>query len=105
MRPPNASSAGLPTPDSPTQVSLLEGIFTGLRVETPPQTLSQAKSLEDLRIPKEEEEHQYTFDYQVRDVGEQSRLPRALTANVGSRGHFRASGGKEGDGTCSEARD
>ncbi|XP_060107421.1 DENN domain-containing protein 1A isoform X3 [Heteronotia binoei] len=54
------------TPDSPTEISLLEGIFIGLEVEPQPQLLTQAKSLEDLRITKEEENQQCTFDYQQR---------------------------------------
>ncbi|XP_060107428.1 DENN domain-containing protein 1A isoform X10 [Heteronotia binoei] len=57
------------TPDSPTEISLLEGIFIGLEVEPQPQLLTQAKSLEDLRITKEEENQQCTFDYQRMDPG------------------------------------
>ncbi|XP_070614945.1 DENN domain-containing protein 1A isoform X2 [Erythrolamprus reginae] len=55
------------TPESPADVSLLEDIFTGLEVATQP--LSQARSLEDLRIPKEEEDQQCSFDYQRMDLG------------------------------------
>lgn len=47
------------------EISLLGGIFSGLEIEPPSQLLSQAKSLEDLRIPKDEGDQQGTFDYQV----------------------------------------
>ncbi|CAM5103654.1 unnamed protein product [Natator depressus] len=59
-----------PTPDKVTEVNLLEDIFTNLEVEKQPQPLSQAKSLEDLRTPKEEGMLQCTFDYQRMDLGE-----------------------------------
>lgn len=62
-KPQGPGHADPPTPDSPTGISLLEGIFIGLEVE--PQLLTQAKSLEDLRITKEDENQQCTFDYQV----------------------------------------
>lgn len=60
-----------PLPPSPlllsnaTEINLLEDIFPNLEVETQPQPLSQAKSLEDLRTPKEETDQRCTFDYQV----------------------------------------
>lgn len=60
-----------PLPPSPllsskaTEINLLEDIFPNLEVETQPQPLSQAKSLEDLRTPKEEGDQRCTFDYQV----------------------------------------
>lgn len=60
-----------PLPPSPllssntTEINLLEDIFPNLEVETQPQPLSQAKSLEDLRTPKEEGHQRCTFDYQV----------------------------------------
>ena len=60
-----------PLPPSPlisskaTEINLLEDIFPNLEVETQPQPLSQAKSLEDLRAPKEEGDQRCTFDYQV----------------------------------------
>lgn len=60
-----------PLPPSPllsskaTEINLLEDIFPNLEVETQPQPLSQAKSLEDLRTPKEEADQRCTFDYQV----------------------------------------
>ncbi|XP_058015029.1 DENN domain-containing protein 1A isoform X3 [Ahaetulla prasina] len=58
------------TPESPADISLLEDIFTGLEVATQPQPLSQARSLEDLRISKEEvEDQQCSFDYQRMDLG------------------------------------
>uniref|UniRef100_A0A8C0G3A7 DENN domain containing 1A n=1 Tax=Chelonoidis abingdonii TaxID=106734 RepID=A0A8C0G3A7_CHEAB len=62
-----------PTPDKVTEVNLLEDIFTNLEVEKQPQSLSQAKSLEDLRNPKEEGVVQCTFDYQRMDLGESER--------------------------------
>ncbi|XP_075761766.1 DENN domain-containing protein 1A isoform X3 [Pelodiscus sinensis] len=62
-----------PAPDQITEINLLEDIFTNLEVETQPQLLSQAKSLEDLRTPKEESAPQCTFDYQRMDLGESER--------------------------------
>uniref|UniRef100_A0A8D2LUX5 DENN domain containing 1A n=1 Tax=Varanus komodoensis TaxID=61221 RepID=A0A8D2LUX5_VARKO len=51
-RPRDTGRADPPTPESPAELSLLEGLFSGLEVEPPPPPpLSQAKSLEDLRIP------------------------------------------------------
>ncbi|XP_059571721.1 DENN domain-containing protein 1A isoform X5 [Alligator mississippiensis] len=69
-----------PTPDRVTEVNLLQDIFTNLEVETQPQPLSQAKSLEDLRTPKEEGEQRCTFDYQRMDLGvsERSRIVPAM---------------------------
>ncbi|XP_044848472.1 DENN domain-containing protein 1A isoform X4 [Mauremys mutica] len=64
---------GPSTPDKVTEVNLLEDIFTNLEVEKQPQPLSQAKSLEDLRTPKEEGVLQCTFDYQRMDLGESER--------------------------------
>ncbi|NXI34274.1 DEN1A protein, partial [Galbula dea] len=64
-----------PLPPSPllsskdTEVNLLEDIFPKLEVETQAQPLSQAKSLEDLRTPKEEGDERCTFDYQRMDLG------------------------------------
>ncbi|KAM6430949.1 DENN domain-containing protein 1A isoform 3-T3 [Liasis olivaceus] len=63
------SHADPPTPESPAEVSLLEDIFTGLEVESQPQPLSQARSLEDLRISKEEGDEQCSFGYQRMDFG------------------------------------
>ncbi|XP_032088577.1 DENN domain-containing protein 1A isoform X2 [Thamnophis elegans] len=57
------------TPESPADISLLEDIFAGLEVATQPQPLSQARSLEDLRTSKEEEDQQCSFDYQRMDLG------------------------------------
>ncbi|NXE92053.1 DEN1A protein, partial [Menura novaehollandiae] len=68
-----------PLPPSPllsskaTEVNLLEDIFPSLEVEAQPQPLSQAKSLEDLRTPKEEAEQCCTFDYQRMDLGVSER--------------------------------
>ncbi|XP_052524083.1 DENN domain-containing protein 1A isoform X6 [Tympanuchus pallidicinctus] len=68
-----------PLPPSPllssnaTEINLLEDIFPNLEVETQPQTLSQAKSLEDLRTPKEEADQRCTFDYQRMDLAGSER--------------------------------
>ncbi|NXB52529.1 DEN1A protein, partial [Leucopsar rothschildi] len=64
-----------PLPPSPllsskaSEVNLLEDIFPSLEVEAQPQPLSQAKSLEDLRTPKEEAEQRCSFEYQRMDLG------------------------------------
>ncbi|XP_051492956.1 DENN domain-containing protein 1A isoform X6 [Apus apus] len=77
-----AGSPGKPNetlPPSPllssrdTEINLLEDIFPSLEVETQPQPLSQAKSLEDLRTPKEEGDQLCTFDYQRMDLGASER--------------------------------
>ncbi|XP_053229701.1 DENN domain-containing protein 1A isoform X5 [Podarcis raffonei] len=68
-RPQDGGNAAPPTPDSPVEISLLGGIFSGLEMKPPSQLLSQAKSLEDLRIPKDEGDQQGTFDYQRMDPG------------------------------------
>ncbi|NXF18811.1 DEN1A protein, partial [Rhodinocichla rosea] len=68
-----------PLPPSPllsskaSEVNLLEDIFPNLEVEAQPQPLSQAKSLEDLRIPKEEAEQRCSFEYQRMDLGVSER--------------------------------
>ncbi|KAM9521977.1 DENN domain-containing protein 1A isoform 3-T3 [Guaruba guarouba] len=68
-----------PLPPSPllsskaTEINLLEDIFPNLEVEAQPQPLSQAKSLEDLRTPKEEGDQRCTFDYQRMDLGMSER--------------------------------
>lgn len=46
-------------------IDLLEDIFSNIGVESQPPLLSQAKSLEELRTPKEDHEDHFTFDYQV----------------------------------------
>ncbi|NXL42143.1 DEN1A protein, partial [Podilymbus podiceps] len=56
-------------PSKATEINLLEDIFPNLEVETQPQPLSQAKSLEDLRTPKEEGDQRCTFEYQRMDLG------------------------------------
>ncbi|XP_072286431.1 DENN domain-containing protein 1A isoform X4 [Pyxicephalus adspersus] len=48
-------------------INLLEDIFSTIDVESQPPLLSQAKSLEDLRTPKEDHEDHFTFDYQRMD--------------------------------------
>ncbi|XP_040387241.1 DENN domain-containing protein 1A isoform X2 [Cygnus olor] len=64
-----------PLPPSPllssntTEINLLEDIFPNLEVETQSQPLSQAKSLEDLRTPKEDGHQRCTFDYQRMELG------------------------------------
>ncbi|NXY34897.1 DEN1A protein, partial [Pomatorhinus ruficollis] len=71
-----------PLPPSPllssraSGVNLLEDIFPSLEVDGQPQPLSQAKSLEDLRTPKEEAEQRCSFEYQRMDLGvsERSRI-------------------------------
>ncbi|NXO01713.1 DEN1A protein, partial [Rhinopomastus cyanomelas] len=68
-----------PLPPSPllsskaTEINLLEDIFPNLEVEAQLQPLSQAKSLEDLRTPKEEADQRCTFDYQRMDLGVSER--------------------------------
>ncbi|NXE62263.1 DEN1A protein, partial [Calcarius ornatus] len=68
-----------PLPPSPllsskaSEVNLLEDIFPSLEVEAQPQPLSQAKSLEDLRTPKEEAEQRCSFEYQRMDLGVSER--------------------------------
>ncbi|NXB56103.1 DEN1A protein, partial [Struthidea cinerea] len=68
-----------PLPPSPllsskaSEVNLLEDIFPSLEVEAQPQPLSQAKSLEDLRMPKEEAEQHCSFEYQRMDLGMSER--------------------------------
>lgn len=57
-------------------INLLDDIFSNIGVESQPPLLSQAKSLEDLRTPKEDHEDHFTFDYQRMDltVPERNRL-------------------------------
>ncbi|XP_077334952.1 DENN domain-containing protein 1A isoform X2 [Lithobates pipiens] len=59
-----------------TDINLLDDIFSTIGVESQPPLLSQAKSLEDLRTPKEDHEDHFTFDYQRMDltVPERNRL-------------------------------
>lgn len=52
-------------PDRAASIDLLEDVFGNLDVEVPLQPLGQAKSLEDLRTPKDLREQPGTFDYQV----------------------------------------
>ncbi|XP_042636307.1 DENN domain-containing protein 1A [Orycteropus afer afer] len=68
-------------PDRAASIDLLEDIFSNLDMEAPLQPLGQAKSLEDLRMPKDLQEQPGTFDYQRLDLGgsERSRgMPVAL---------------------------
>ncbi|XP_063265954.1 DENN domain-containing protein 1A isoform X4 [Prinia subflava] len=68
-----------PLPPSPllsskaSDINLLEDIFPSLEVDAQPQPLSQAKSLEDLRTPKEEAEPRCSFEYQRMDLGVSER--------------------------------
>ncbi|XP_040081025.1 DENN domain-containing protein 1A isoform X2 [Oryx dammah] len=61
-----------PTPaphDRAASIDLLEDVFSNLDMEVPLQPLGQAKSLEDLRTPKDLREQPGTFDYQRLDLG------------------------------------
>ncbi|XP_073907140.1 DENN domain-containing protein 1A isoform X3 [Castor canadensis] len=60
-------------PDRAASVDLLEEVFSSLDVEAPLQPLGQAKSLEDLRAPKDLQEQPGTFDYQRLDLGRSER--------------------------------
>ncbi|XP_029467024.1 DENN domain-containing protein 1A isoform X1 [Rhinatrema bivittatum] len=66
----NTSDDGPPNPLTSNrirEICLLEDIFSNMEVETQTQPLTQARSLEDLRTPKEEDGKEYTFDYQRLD--------------------------------------
>ncbi|XP_016066440.1 PREDICTED: DENN domain-containing protein 1A isoform X2 [Miniopterus natalensis] len=68
-------------PDRAASIDLLEDIFSSLDMEVPLQPLGQAKSLEDLRTPKDLREQPGTFDYQRLDLGRSERsrgMPAAL---------------------------
>ncbi|XP_041090338.1 DENN domain-containing protein 1A-like isoform X4 [Polyodon spathula] len=56
-----------------TEINLLGDIFSTLDVDSEKQPLSQAKSLEDLRTPKEEGPQQVKFGYQRMDPGSDNR--------------------------------
>ncbi|MXQ80987.1 hypothetical protein E5288_WYG012674 [Bos mutus] len=65
-----------PTPaphDRAASINLLEDVFSNLDMEVPLQQLGQAKSLEDLRTPKDLREQPGTFDYQRLDLGRSDR--------------------------------
>ncbi|CAI9575566.1 unnamed protein product, partial [Staurois parvus] len=66
-----------------TDINLLEDIFSNIGIESQPPLLSQAKSLEDLRTPKEDHEDHFTFDYQRMDltVPERNRLMPTMKHN------------------------
>ncbi|XP_028610532.1 DENN domain-containing protein 1A isoform X2 [Grammomys surdaster] len=55
-------------PDRAASIDLLEDVFSSLDVEAPLQPLGQAKSLEDLRAPKDFREQPGSFDYQRLDL-------------------------------------
>ncbi|XP_053551671.1 LOW QUALITY PROTEIN: DENN domain-containing protein 1A [Bombina bombina] len=63
-----------------THIDLLEDIFSNLEPDGQMQPLNQAKSLEDLRTPKEAHEDNFTFDYQRMDftIPERSRMVPTL---------------------------
>ncbi|XP_057577718.1 DENN domain-containing protein 1A isoform X4 [Hippopotamus amphibius kiboko] len=68
-------------PDRAASIDLLEDVFSSLDMEVPLQPLGQAKSLEDLRTPKDLREQPGTFDYQRLDLGRSERsrgMPGAL---------------------------
>ncbi|XP_062937929.1 DENN domain-containing protein 1A isoform X3 [Cynocephalus volans] len=60
-------------PDRAASIDLLEDVFSSLDVDAPLQQLGQAKSLEDLRAPKDLREQPGTFDYQRLDLSGSER--------------------------------
>ncbi|XP_058301749.1 DENN domain-containing protein 1A isoform X2 [Hylobates moloch] len=60
-------------PDRAASIDLLEDVFNNLDMEAALQPLGQAKSLEDLRAPKDLREQPGTFDYQRLDLGGSER--------------------------------
>ncbi|EHB05031.1 DENN domain-containing protein 1A, partial [Heterocephalus glaber] len=60
-------------PDRAASIDLLEDVFSSLDMEAPLQPLGQAKSLEDLRVPKDLREQPGTFEYQRLDLGRSER--------------------------------
>nr|XP_030870368.1 DENN domain-containing protein 1A isoform X4 [Gorilla gorilla gorilla] len=60
-------------PDRAASIDLLEDVFSNLDMEATLQPLGQAKSLEDLRAPKDLREQPGTFDYQRLDLGGSER--------------------------------
>ncbi|XP_040338198.1 DENN domain-containing protein 1A isoform X4 [Herpailurus yagouaroundi] len=68
-------------PDRAASIDLLEDVFNNLDMDVPLQPLGQAKSLEDLRTPKDLREQPGTFDYQRLDLSRSDRsrgMPAAL---------------------------
>ncbi|XP_037060365.1 DENN domain-containing protein 1A isoform X2 [Peromyscus leucopus] len=55
-------------PDRAASIDLLQDVFSSLDMEAPLQPLGQAKSLEDLRAPKDFREQPGSFDYQRLDL-------------------------------------
>lgn len=55
-------------PDRAASIDLLEDVFSSLDMEAALQPLGQAKSLEDLRAPKDLREQPGSFDYQRLDL-------------------------------------
>ncbi|XP_040819753.1 DENN domain-containing protein 1A isoform X1 [Ochotona curzoniae] len=71
-------------PDRAASIDLLEDVFNSLEMQAPLQPLGQAKSLEDLRAPKDAMEQPGTFGYQRLDLGRSERslgltMPLKLT--------------------------
>uniref|UniRef100_A0A673TM11 DENN domain containing 1A n=1 Tax=Suricata suricatta TaxID=37032 RepID=A0A673TM11_SURSU len=67
--------------DRASSIDLLEDVFNNLDMDVPLQPLGQAKSLEDLRPPKDLREQPGTFDYQRLDLSRSDRsrgMPVAL---------------------------
>ncbi|XP_047555461.1 DENN domain-containing protein 1A isoform X11 [Lutra lutra] len=60
-------------PDRAASIDLLEDVFNNLDMQVPLQPLGQAKSLEDLRTPKDLREQPGTFDYQRLDLSRSDR--------------------------------
>ncbi|XP_066569020.1 DENN domain-containing protein 1A isoform X2 [Amia ocellicauda] len=56
-----------------TEINLLDDIFSTLDMDSEDQPLSQAKSLEDLRTPKDDEGEQIKFGYQRMDLNSADR--------------------------------
>ncbi|XP_045146130.1 DENN domain-containing protein 1A isoform X5 [Echinops telfairi] len=80
-RAPRGPVPGPAPPDRAASIDLLEDIFSSLEMEAPLQPLGQAKSLEDLRMPKDLQEQPGTFDYQRLGLGRSERsrgMPVAL---------------------------
>ncbi|EGW04609.1 DENN domain-containing protein 1A [Cricetulus griseus] len=70
-------------PDQAASIDLLEDVFSSLDMEASLQPLGQAKSLEDLRAPKDLREQPGSFDYQRLDLCRSERgLSMAATLKL-----------------------
>ncbi|XP_026634579.1 DENN domain-containing protein 1A isoform X4 [Microtus ochrogaster] len=67
-------------PDRAASIDLLEDVFSSLDMEAAMQPLGQAKSLEDLRAPKDLWEQPGSFDYQRLDLCRSERGLSVATA-------------------------